>query len=377
MYYLELDKVILKSHHTVINLKKDDTVEQPMAEVNTSTYEVNIVYPSGTKYSYFPSYFMLKNGTALDAEIDLPDGHYELLCSFWINGFEFARSSESIGKTFNQFLLCEKLNELNSIELKKDSINIIVRTDTKIEQYINMINNSGIIYVLATANPVLSTCYGIILERARLIDIRSKAVQIITDNHILIEEADYIAALILKLKYTYKNVQFYNNDQDIDDTTYSEFVKYQSYTGFDKADHTTTLMTDPIYGSVIRTTCKIVFEYHTNDIVRFNARKLDFSQNNFLSGITTCTLNFPLTERDLVYNVYWDRAKLIGENEYKKGTTLNTDRKWQYSFSSNAQLTVTIYRLASSYQVIKRILLEENASKQTFAYDGISWAQQL
>ena len=378
MYYLELDKVILKNHHTVINLKKDDTIDQPLAKVNTSTYEVDITYPTGTKYSDLPAYFMLKSSTPFDAEISLPDGRYELLCSIWINGFEFARSNESIGKTFNQFVFCENLSEKNQIYVKKDAINIIIRTDTKIEQYISMINDSGILFVVSTAEPVLSTCYGIILERARLINVRSKAMQIITDNHILIEEADYIAALILKLKLTYKNVQFYNNDQDIDDTTYNEFIKYKSFTGFENAQRTSVLMSDPIYGSVVRTTCRIDFEYHTNDIVRFNARKLDFSQNNFLSGITTCTLNFPLTERDLVYNVFWDRAKLIGDNEYKKGTTLNSDRKWQYSFSSSAQLTVTIYRLASSYQVIKRILLkEEDNLKRVFAYDGNSWAQQI
>lgn len=378
MYYLELNEVILKNHHTVINLKKDNDIEQPLATVNTSTYEVDITYPTGTKYSDLPAYFMLKSSTPFDAEISLPDGRYELFCSIWINGFEFARSNESIGKTFNQFVFCENLSEKNQIYVKKDAINIIIRTDTKIEQYISMINDSGILFVVSTAEPVLSTCYGIILERARLINVRSRAMQIITDNHILIEEADYIAALILKLKLTYKNVQFYNNDQDIDDTTYNEFIKYKSFTGFENAQRTSVLMSDPIYGSVVRTTCRIDFEYHTNDIVRFNARKLDFSQNNFLSGITTCTLNFPLTERDLVYNVFWDRAKLIGDNEYKKGTTLNSDRKWQYSFSSSAQLTVTIYRLASSYQVIKRILLkEEDNLKRVFAYDGNSWAQQI
>lgn len=378
MYYLELDDVILTCNYTVINMLKDDTVATSMASVNTSNYEVTITYPTGSTYSQLPSYFRLKSKTAIDAEINIPDGRYELLCSVWINGFELARSAATINKTFNQFLMADNLDIINNMYMASDSINILLRTDMSIEQYTAMINASGLLYVIATANPMLSTCYGIILERARLINVRSKALQIITDNHILIEEADYITALILKLRERYPEVQFYNIDQDINDTKYNEFVKYKAFSGsYERSPLTTVLMSDPIYGSIIRTTCKVDFEYHTNDIVRFNARKLDFQQNKFLSGITTCKLKFPTTNRELMYNVHWDRAKLIGDSEYKKGTTMNNDRKWQYSFNSNAQLTVTIYRLASSYHIIKRIMLkEEDNLQRSFAYDGESWVQQ-
>ena len=177
MYYLELDEVILACNYTVVNLLKDDTITSPIASVNTSTYEVTITYPSGATYSQLPSYFRLKDNVATEAEINLSDGRYELLCPIWINGFEFARSNATIGKNFNQFVFSDNIDCGNNIFMSEDSINILIRSDTYIEQYTQIINNSGYLYVISTEQPFISTCYGIILERARLINIRSKALQ--------------------------------------------------------------------------------------------------------------------------------------------------------------------------------------------------------
>lgn len=231
-----------------------------------------------------------------------------------------------------------------------------------------MINSSNLLYVLKQEeNAHIATCYGIALDKSRVLKINSPALQIITDQHILIEEADYISALILKLQELYPMIQFYNTDQDINDTKYSEFVKYKSYLGdFTKDIITTHLFDDPIYGQVIRTTAKIDIEYHTADMVKYNARRFDYHINQFLSGITTCGLKFPLTDRELTFCVHWDRKSLIGKNEYKKETNLNADKKTQYIFNSSATLVVTIYRMSSTYSVIRNILLNEDNLKETY-----------
>ena len=361
MYYLNLDTIIFCNNYPTVIITQDN--ESPaVAKFDGNTKVTTINLHSDSVISDFPSYFKAKHNKT-DELIDIQAGEYKLLTPITINDFVFARSAFTWGKSFNQYVVDTDLKIPNQCFVKNDNINITLNEGTTPEAYLQLVNNSNIgLYIIEIKeHPVVNTCSGIVLDKAVNLNIYKKTKNIINDQPILIEEADYITALVLKLKETYPEIQFYNCDSDINDTKYNEFIRYNATLGTYSNDIiTTTVFDDPIYGQVIKTTCKLNFEYHTADIVTYNRRRFDFQINKFLSGITTCELPFPLTDRKLLFCVHWDRSKLINNTNYVKQTKANSDKKTQYIFESNADLVVTIYRLASSYSVIRQILLENN-----------------
>jgi hypothetical protein len=380
-FYLNLDNIIMVCNNfpKVIITKDETNPSVAKFDVNTKITTINL--HSDSRIADFPSYFHSKKQD-IEEIIDIPEGSYDLLAPVIINDFVFIRSSITWGKSFNQYVLDPALEQPNQCFMRKDTITVIVNEGITPEAYIQLINNNNLgLYILeAREKPIITTCYGIILDKAVNVNIYKKTVNIIKDVPILIEEADYITALVLKLKETYPEIQFYNCDSDFNDTKYNEFVRYSATMGtFNNEQITTPVFDDPIYGQVIRTTCKFNFEYHTADIVTYNRRRFEFQINKFLSNLTSCELPFPLTDRKLLFSVHWDRAKLINNTEYVKQTKANTDKKTQYIFDSSASLTVTIFRIASSYHVIRQILLQNNVGnqQQNFSYSDTSqkWQQ--
>ena len=198
MFYLSTDEVVIKSVYPKFIITKEED-KPAMASIDTNAKIVTLNIHENSLYADFADYFMCKGQDVASKPITLNTGIYELLLPICINGFTFARSVKTLDKTFNQFLLDPNLEKNNTIVLKHDSINIVINVGMCTDSYVDFINDSGLFYVLTVDKPIITTSYGIILNRAREINVRSPAIQIISNQPILIEEADYISALILKL----------------------------------------------------------------------------------------------------------------------------------------------------------------------------------
>lgn len=359
MYYLSLKDIVLKSEFSGMIFEYDDTLSTPLFEFIPDHRVTKIKLSPSCKYSELSDYCIIKSWVDSENRVDILEGEYKLYNLVEINGFSLALSDKSIACPINQYIVDKAFINENSIELYKNTVRIKLLEDITLDEYISLINESFLFYVVSVENPEINTIIGIqTMNRVNKVSIRSKSKRVIRKNQILIESADYIAALILHLGKVYPEIQFYNNEQDINDTEFSEFIFYKANPEtLDGEIHTSVLMSDPIYGDIIRSTCNIEFEYHSVDLPTFNKRKFDFMINRFISNITTCELPFPETDRKLKFSVHFDRQSNAGDNPINKDTQLMSETKHQYSFKFVGKLTVTIYRLSDEYpQIIKKII---------------------
>jgi hypothetical protein len=359
MYYLSLFNIVLKSNFKNIKFKKVDTLDYAKIELDINNKMVTIEYSEGNSYSQIEDYVILKNASMQD-EIDIEEGTYLLHEPLDINGFKFALSDSSIGRDFTQLLFEKSELEESRVEKRSNSIRILLNEDIDTEEYIELINTSNYYYILEYEDPIISNVFSELSERTNRVSIRSENKLKIKDTSLLIETADYISALILTLMHDYPNVQFFNVDQDQDDSKYKEFCKYiANPESFDNSITSAHVFSDPIYGDVLRTNCYIQFEYFTADIIKFNKRRFDYMINRFISDHGIAYLPFPGTDRGIKFNVTWNRNEVATDQEamcYKSTTKMDPERS-SYSFTFSAKLIVTIYRLKGRYpQLSKNVL---------------------
>lgn len=354
MYYLSLRDIVLKSEFSGMIFEYDDTLSNPVFEFISDHRVTKIRLSHTCKYSELTAYCIIKSWIDPETQVYIDEGEYKLYNLIELNGFHLALSDQSIACPINQYVVDKEYINENAIEIYKNTIRIKLLEDITIEDYIVLINESLLYYVVSTENPEINTIIGIqTMNRTNKVSVRSKSKRVIRKNNILIESADYITALILYLSEIFPEIQFYNNEQDIEDSNYSEFIFYKANPeGMDGDIHTSVLMSDPIYGDVIRSTCNVEFEYHSVDLPTFNKRKFDFMINRFISNITTCYLPFPETDRKLKFSVHFDRQSNAGDNPINKDTQLMSETKHQFSFKFVGKLTVTLYRLSDEYPVI-------------------------
>ncbi|MCQ2209214.1 MAG: hypothetical protein MJZ34_02870 [Paludibacteraceae bacterium] len=360
-YYLALSNVVLKSNYTAIKFIEDQSAEMVTIEddLDKSLTKVTVPDITNVRCSDVAPLIIKKTFTEDEDKLDIEEGVYHLYRDVSLNGFHMVVSDETIDVAINQYVV---KNPPIYPSIRKEKDNVLIKFNSKLHNrdYVEMINESGLFYIIhVEKDAYLASIYGVVLNRTNKTTLKSHDIIDLSGDHLLIEEADYVAALIKKLEYLYPQVQFYNVDSDTDDSSYSEFFKYRAQMGDFTSDLITTpVFNDPIYGSVMTTTLQIEFEYHTADLVKFSKRRFDYQINRFLSGVTTCDLKFPNTDRKMSFTVHWDRAATApGSDDLTTGTTMNEANKTQYKFSSTIKLVVTIYRLAMDYPVIKKIIL--------------------
>ena len=367
MYYLSLFDLVLKSEFKNLSIKKVEGLPNAKIELDLNTKLIKIEYSEGNTYDQISSYVILKT-KSLDDFIDLEEGDYLLHESVFINGFEFALSDQSIDRNFTQLLFEDSDLEESRIERSENSIRVLLNDNITTEDYINLINGSNYYYIISYKDPLFTNIFSEQLSlRSNKTQIRSENKLKIKDTSLLIEAADYITALILTLKHDYPEIQFFNTDQDQDDSAYKEFCKYVANPeSYDNSISTAHVFSDPIYGEVLRTNCYIQFEYFTTDILTFNKRRFDYMINRFISDHGCAYLPFPDTDRGIYFNVTWNRNEVANDQEALsfKGTSKIDPEKSSYSFTFSAKLIVTIYRLKGKYPKIKDIILGNVYYKQ-------------
>jgi len=360
-YYLSIFNVVLKSKFTAIEFIEDPTVPMVMIEDDLQNKLTKITVPdiNNVTCAELGSNIIKKKYTLEDDKVPIEVGTYLLYRSVVINGFHMAVADGSIDISINQYVVKDP-PIMPEVVREKDNILIKLNCDMSIEDYVELLNNSGLFYVIdVDADAHLDSIYGIILNRCNKTKLDSHNVIKLTEDRLLIEEADYIASFIEQLRQNYPNVQFYNVDSDLDDSTYNEFFKYKAQMGeFNNSLLTTPVYDDPIYGSVMTTTLQIDFEYHTADLLKFSRRRFDYQINKFLSDNTVGTLKFPNTDRTMKFTAHWDRgATADGSDDLNVGTSMNEGNKGHYRFSSNIKIVMTIYRVARDYPEIRKVLL--------------------
>jgi hypothetical protein len=372
MKYLSTTDVILKSTFNSIEFIKDESLTSVRVEFNTNRKLLIIHYSSICTYEMISEYIILKqyydielmeliNKVNYEDPIKLDPGLYILHKSVTLNGMELALSDQSLDAIFNQFIM----NKDPSIHKSDNSIVVYIPSTITFMEYYNLISTSNYFGVIDFYDVIYGNLGGIVFDDRTTINIRSRSTSTISDNKLLIESADYITALILDLMSTYPEIQFYNEDSDLDDTKYKEFIKYKANPeSLDNDINTSVVFSDPVYGEIIRTVCNIQFNYHTSGIIKFNKRKFDFFINRFISNKTTSVLPFPGTTRKLKFSVIWNRTDLTGDNPYQKVVQLSDTSRDHYSFPFSARLTITIYRLSSRYPKIKSIVVQSPLSRE-------------
>lgn len=360
-YYLSISNVVLCSKYTAIEFVQDPEAEFVTTEDDTVNRLTKITVPdiNNVTSADIKGNVIKKMYTLEDEKIPLEEGVYLLYRSIVINGFHMVVSDESIDVAINQYVV-KAPPIMPAVEKQKDSILIKLNCEMTNEDYAELINNSGLLYVIGIDKDAhLDSIYGVILNRCNKTKLNSHNIIKLTEDHLLIEEADYIASFIKQLEAAYPNVQFYNVDSDLDDSKYNEFFRYKAQmAGFDNSIVTTPVYDDPIYGSVMTTTLQIDFEYHTADLVKFSRRRFDYQINKFLSDNTTGLLKFPNTDRTMSFTAHWDRSVTSdGADDLNIGTSMNEANKGHYRFASNIKMVMTIYRVARSYPEIRKVLL--------------------
>lgn len=289
-----------------------------------------------------------------DALLSIKPGIYVLCNEIVVNGFHMVLSESVRGLVFRQFIL----RNIPTVYVDKDSIReqcvtVLCPKDVLLSVYLNRINECGHIYIREfDPDFKIADVHAVQTIKANHISVRTTAMVPVMTEKLFVETSDYIAALIRQLQSRYPDVLFYNYPPDADDSKYHEFVFYRAHPEqMDGRVITTPVMSDPVYGDVIRTTCYVEFEYHTHDMLKFNKRRFDFTINRFISDYTTASLTIPRTDHKFLFSVIWNRESAATEGNYNKQLSLVDSAKAQLSFQFVALLTVTIYRLKANYPI--------------------------
>ena len=295
-------------------------------------------------------------------------GVYVLYTPVNINGFHIAVSEAVKDFAFRQYII----KKIDNIYIDKTSLNeqvitVLCPESVRMISYINRINECGHLYIIRRDKDcrIEPVCL-LQTVKANRISVRTFPMVPVLTEKLLVESSDYISALILHLQRDYPEIQFYNYPPDANDTKYSEFVFYRAHPEqLSPMILTTPVMSDPVYGDVIRTTCFVEFEYYTHDLLKFNKRRFDFLINRFISDHTVSYLTIPETDHRFSFSVSWNREQAAADNNYQKQLALADTQKSQLAFLFNATLTVTIYRLNNHYPVNVQTIVNQYEGPDT------------
>jgi len=301
--------------------------------------------------------------------IDITQGKYILYSPLDINGFKIIISKEGLGYSISQYIIDNTdFDDSITTTISNNNFIIICKSDVRLKEYINKINESNLFYILTVPSDYIINSVSTIVTNCRANKINvisSKSIPLVRDS-LFIETADYLATLILTLARDYPNIQFYNNTQDENDSAYQERIFYKGGPEVLSNDiYTSVVFKDPIYGEVIRAIANIDFEYKTLDIRKYNKRKFDFAINRFISDHTSVKFTVPDTSISFPFTVIWDRSEVASEANIQKGTQLDGNSKDLYSFRFNSKLLVTIYRMNKTYPAILTKVINSYAGKNS------------